>query len=300
MIEGFVAQLAHRLLRSWEPNAISAAGAGDTYAENKPMSSDLTNDDGPGFLEEIQEPYEPLRKELRKYLEKSRWGYFIRHPFCNDMIHDLDYCSHIHQRIDRWTAQADECFENQDWEGYLGNIDINSQPEWFDKDKELFSDEQYWRLLGRVYGCQKFTHDRRDLFDELFRSERPGRENLMDAEEREIFARLPDEFVVYRGYSEDVWLGYTDGIAWTLDRRHAVWYANWNRELENVRVITGRVRKADIWAYLEGGDILLPPENVFTTQNRRAWSEKARAAFTDFIKKPFDIEAWLRKANSSK
>lgn len=264
------------------------------------MSEDfLTDEDGPGFYEEIQEPYEPLRQELYRYLEKSRWGHFIRHPFCNDLIQNLDYCSRIHEQIDERAAVADKCFEDQDWEGYLGCIDVSLQPEWFDKDKDLFSDEQYWRLLGGVYQYQRCTHNRRDLFDELFRSERPSREHLMNEEERAIFARLPDEFVVYRGYSDDDWDGYADGIAWTLDRRYAVWYANWNREDENVRVIRAKVRKADVWAYFDDGDILLPPEMVFATQNRRAWNEKARAAWSDFIKKPFDIETWLKTANGA-
>ncbi len=265
------------------------------------MSEDfLTDEDGPGFIEEIELPYEPLRRELHKYLVETRVGTFIRHPFCNNTVLDLDYCSRIHEQIDERAAQADECFENQDWEGYLGCIEVSLQPEWFDKDKDLFSDEQYWRLLGVAYCNQtRTTHNRRDLFDKLFRSERPGREHLMDEEERAIFARLPGEFVVYRGYADDDWNGYADGIAWTLDRRHAVWFANRHREEENVRVIRAKVRKEDVWAYFDDGDILLPPEKVFATQDRRAWNEKARAGWSDFIKKPFDIEAWLKTANSA-
>lgn len=264
------------------------------------MSDNVFNDeDGPGFIEEIQETHEPLRRELHKYLDETPVGTFIRHPFCNNMVLDLEYCSRIHQQIDERAARADKCFENQGWEGYLACVEVSLQPEWFDRDKDLFPDEQYWRVLGGVYQTQKFNHTRRDLFDELFRSERPGREYLMDEEEREIFVRLPEEFVVYRGYSDDDWEGYADGIAWTLDRRQAVWYANWNREDENVRVIWAKVRKADVWAYFRGGDILLPPEKVFATQDRHAWSEKARAAWSDFIKKPFDIETWLKTANGA-
>lgn len=291
--------MARRLRWRRKPAAILEAG--NPYAENITMSSDLTNgdDNDPAFYEEIHEPYEPLREDLHRYLEETPHGTFIRHPFGNHMIDDLDYCSRIHTWIDERAARADECFENQDWEGYLGCVDVSLQTEWFYKDKELFSDEQYWRLLGAVYQNQKFTHYSRDLFDELFRAERPGRENLMDEEERAVFARLPDEFVVYRGYSGDEWEAVPDGIAWTLDRREAVWYANWDREAENVRVIRAKVRKADVWAYLPSCGVLLPPEKVFATLDRRARNEKARAAWSDFIKKPFDIEAWLRKANGA-
>jgi len=176
---------------------------------------------------------------------------------------------------------------------------VSLQPEWFDKDKDLFSDEQYWMLLGVAYCNQRCTHNRRDLFDELFRSKRPGREHLMNEEQRAIFARLPEEFVVYRGYSDDDWDGYADGIAWILDRHHAVWFANRHRGAKNVRVIRAKVRKEDVWAYFGDGDILLPPEKTFERRDRAAWSEKARTAWSNFIKKPFDVEAWLKTANGA-
>jgi hypothetical protein len=209
---------------------------------------------------ELRERYEPLRPELRPYLQKARFGYFIRHPFCNESILDLDRCALIHQTIDERMSRADRCFEGHDYEGYLNCIEIYSQPEWLAKDADLLSDDRYWPIMRRVYHAQKYTHGYRDLFDRLFRADRPGRENLMKPEERETLAHLPDEVVVYRGYSDDDYEGYAEGISWTLDRRAAIWFANWNRDADYPRVITGKVRKEDIWAFFDGGDLLLPPE----------------------------------------
>ena len=254
------------------------------------MSDDLEE------LNEIYSKHEPLRPELQPYLEKTKYGWFIRHPFCNEPVHDLERCALIHEMIDERTAKADACFENQDWEGYIGCIEIYSQLDWLVKDAYLLPDDRYWSLLGRIYGAQKFTHYSRDVIDTLFRADRPGRENLMDSDERDVLARVPNVVTVYRGYTDDDWEGFADGIAWTLDRRHAVWYANWNRKSENPRVITGKVRKEDLWAYCDGGELLLPPEKVFDKRDRRAWYDKARAAWSDYIKKPFDVEAYIRKA----
>lgn len=241
---------------------------------------------------------EPLRAELRPYLAKTRIGWFIRHPFANEMIPDMNRCAWLHQMIDERTAKADSCFEAQDWEGYINCIEIYSQPEWLAKDAHLLPDDRYWPLLRQVHGAQRSTHKRRELFDDLFRADRPGRENLMEPDERALLARLPDVLTVYRGYADDDDNddeGFEDGIAWTLDRRAAVWYANRFCASDNPRLVIGRIRKADIWAFCRNGDLLLPPEMVFIRRDRRVWSNKARTNWNAYITKPFDVEAYIRK-----
>ena len=222
---------------------------------------------------------EPLRDDLRPYLEETNLGLFIRHPFCNSPVLDLDRCFVIHDQIDRRAAKADACFEAHDYEGYLDCVERSMQPEWFAKDAEQYTDPQYWRLLRGTYMGQRFTHHNRDLFDELFRAERPGKEHLMTGEERGVLAELPDVLTVYRGFGDD---DYTDGFAWTLHRPAAIWYAHWDRQADWPRVLVGKVRKQDVWAYLSGGDVLLPPEAVRRpkvkdvsgiTQARVAWDE---------------------------
>jgi len=240
-------------------------------------------------INDLLERYEPLRQDLYPYLQETEYCYFIRHPFANEAIADPERCALLHAMIDERTAKADACFEAQDWEGYINCIEVYSQAEWLAKDADLLPNDRYWSLLGRIYWCQKYTHYNRELFDDLFRADRPGREHVMTPEEREVLAKLPDVLTVYRGYSDDNDEGYAEGIAWTLDRRGAVWYANWVRQHENPRVITGKVRKEDAWAYGGGGDMLLPPEAVFDKRDRKARNEKARQAWSGFIKTPFDV-----------
>lgn len=246
-------------------------------------------------INELRERHEPLREELHRYLEETRFGYFIRHPFCNDMIPDLDHCALIHDTIDSRAAKADACFEAHDYEGYIDCIEIYSQAEWFAKDADLLPDDRYWPMLSGIYQAQKYTHYSRDLFDRLFRSNRPGRKNIMTPEQREILAKLPDVLKVFRGYSDDDDEGYAEGISWTLDRRVAVWHANRNHEHDYPRVITGKVRKEHIWAYFDEGDLLLPPEAVSDKSDRAAWSDKARQGWGQFIKRPFEITKLFAK-----
>ena len=56
------------------------------------------------------------------------------------------------------------------------------------------------------------------------------------------------------------------------------------------------VRKADVWAYFHGGDILLPPEMVYARRDRRAWCKKARVSWVEYVKPPFSFEKFPGKA----
>jgi hypothetical protein len=235
---------------------------------------------------------EPLRKDLRPYLQDGGpFRHLISHPFCIQPISDLNRCTLIHEQIDRRAAEADACFEAQDWEGYINVVEYQHQPAWFSKDAYLLPDDRYWHLLSQIYQTQKHTIHDRGLFDELFRSDRPGREHLMTPEEQAVLARLPKRLRVYRGYSGEEM--YADGIAWTLDRRQAVWYANWHREDDNPTVASGTVAKADIWAYIDGGDILLPSEAVKNRRDVAAFDDTARVAWRDFLTPAFDITPML-------
>ena len=250
--------------------------------DSKGLSNPQHDDDS------IYERHEPLRQELHEYLDKTPCGLFIRHPFCNDSIRDINRCAAIHARIDRQTAKANACFEAGDYEGYLRCVDLTFRPDFLKKDAWLFSDAQYWRLLRTTYDDQKHTACHREVFETLFADERPSREHLMTAEERKALARLPDVFTVYRGFGDEE---YADGIAWTLHRPAALWYAHRDFGYPAIRV--ARIRKADVYAYLEGGDILLPPYDVIDCwQDDVSHVKKARAAWDEFVPE-FDLDAYL-------
>lgn len=254
----------------------------------------MNTDDPDGFLE-LSARLEPLRPELHQYLDRRENAIWIRHPFCNMRI-DINHCAWVHSIIDEQTAEADACFEAQDWEGYINCIEKYSQAEWLDKYAHLLPDDRYWALLGRIYENQRCPWHNWYLYHGLFRADRPGRENLMTLEEQSILARLPDRLTVYRGYTDDdEEKGYADGIAWTLHRPTAIWFANRHREAMDPRLITGNVRKHDVWAYMGDGDLLLPPEAVYKRRDKYAWEPKARGAWYEYIKKPFDVSPLLRE-----
>ena len=167
-----------------------------------------------------------------------------------------------------------------------------SKDQWLEKDAEFLPDDLYWSLLGVVYQRQRVTLQDRELFERLFRSDRPGRVLLMDEAERAILKRLPKRLRVYRGYSdEDL---YADGVAWTLDERQARWYANLQRTDDDPMLASGMIYKDRVWAYLEGGDILLPSEAVKMRRDVAAFDEGARRPWNEVVNPDFDVTPLLR------
>ena len=244
-------------------------------------------------IHELHERYEPLRAELHECLKETRFGYFIQHRFCNMPVPDLERCALIHHTIDERIAEADACFEVGDWAGWIRSHEIYSQPEWFAKDAHAIPDDQYWGLLAEIHQQQKYTYYYRDIFDECFRSRRPGRENLMEPGERALLARLPEQLTVYRGFWDEE--GFEDGNAWTLDRRAAVWYANWcwKNEHEPAAIAQGMVTREDIVAFWNNDTVIVPRGTVKPLKFRRARCKKARVRWNEYVAPPFDIEAFL-------
>jgi hypothetical protein len=86
----------------------------------------------------------------------------------------------------------------------------------------------------------------------------------MDAVQRKAFAALPDPVTVYRGFS-----GHRRGhrgLAWTVDRTKAEWFARRFCFADNDTpcVASGRVRKNEVFAYFGGGEqeIIVHPDKV--------------------------------------
>src|SRR5262249_37328900 len=116
----------------------------------------------------------------------------------------------------------------------------------------------YWKLLGALYTQSEGTYKNRGLWLTLFGREEYGfghemlalrHDHLMTASERKTLSKLPDRFTVYRGYTH----GRRTGIAWTIDRAKAEWFANRFACLDTKPgvVITGECRKKDVIAYFD-------------------------------------------------
>lgn len=238
-----------------------------------------------------------LRKDLRQFLRQTEYGFYLHHPFYNGPLSVSQNLDELHHLIDERTAAGGEPWMHDDWDEALGRIHIHSQLEYFAAIAKFVPDARYWDVLSRVFQMQDILHPDVELLDRMFRSDRPGRENLMTECEQDVFKRLPGMLTVYRGYDGDrYWEGAADGLSWTLDHRVAVWFGNWCRDSESPSVVTGRIRKSHVWAYLHGGDLILPPEKVTRRKVTSAFSEEARrVCMSEFSTPAFNVENIIAK-----
>jgi hypothetical protein len=96
-------------------------------------------------------------------------------------------------------------------------------PERFEILSELLDDVGYWRWLASLWIYHDTVHDHLATWRRLFLSDRPRREELMAAHERELLARLPSSVEVFRGFNHR---GAEQGIAWTPQRDFAEAFAH--------------------------------------------------------------------------
>lgn len=133
-------------------------------------------------------------------------------------------------------------------------------------------DETYWSLLADVWQHQEQVGVCHEIFTDLFLSDRPQREKLMEDDERAALAQLPEQVTIYRGVTGDE----DEGFSWTTDKRIAEWFASraattYTFAKNNPLVMTGTVNRKDIVAYLlEEKEVIVFPEYVYSTTSEPA------------------------------
>lgn len=127
----------------------------------------------------------------------------------------------------------------------------------FERFAKRLNDSDYWNTLREVWEMSENIWQNRALWIRMLRSERPNRDSFMTDEEQRFLKSKPAKFVVYRGRSCK---HRGSGVSWTLSREKAEWFAA--RYGLPGRVLIRRVRKSEVFAYLDGRQeqeiILLP------------------------------------------
>jgi hypothetical protein len=120
------------------------------------------------------------------------------------------------------------------------------------------SDRDYWECFRFVFvGIENIQ---KSFWSMMMGSPRPGKDKwLMDKEDRDYLASLPDEVTIYRGCS----VNKANGFSWTTDPKLAELFANrFNFKSDffdkDCCIVTGTIAKADIFAViLERDEITL-------------------------------------------
>lgn len=213
-------------------------------------------------LASILHRQEDLLPELQRYLEQEpKLGLILRHPLVYSVPHTAQLNAFVNWQFLHRKKKIQEARANRQWGRILALHERPYRPEALRQLAPELDDLDYWSFVGEIWRDTENSWQCRNVWIQLFKTQRAGRENMMDAEERQILAALPDSLTVWRGISRQE---HAQGFSWTLSRSRAHWFACRFRA-RNAEVLEGRIAKKDVLAYFKGrgeDEILALPEHV--------------------------------------
>ncbi len=237
------------------------------------LASGLSDSEGKSdrpLSSEGREMVERQTAVLRSNLSDPKFFLPARGMSAKEAI-DFTQQPHVPELPAGFEFQATQFLLAQDFFGYLLLFDSHLRLVPFLALQSRLNDTDYWRTLADIWTSSEWSADLRELWDWLFFQNRDTSEALamMGESERQRWDDLPPEFTIYRGQQRK-----TDpvGLAWTLSRNRAEWFAS----RERVRfaagwtkgpgvVLVGKVSKRDALAYLDHRgeqEVLVPADKV--------------------------------------
>lgn len=220
----------------------------------------------PGILDlkaQAENPADLLPILAASVVELDSGMTFIKHPFVNDLYFGPAMHARYNAQFEYKREATAKAKAERRWHSY---VFLTERPWRFERLIEIadeMTDEEFWTLVSDVWQDSENIRENQEDWDELLRSERPGRAAMMTDEERSELEALPSIVTVYQGHTAE----RDDGWSWTTRRETAEWFARRFASFEDdvAMVTTGRIRKEDVLAYLLGRgefEILVDPEAV--------------------------------------
>ena len=194
--------------------------------------------------------YEDLDPELQDYVnETETFGMGIRHPLVYSIMHFPQMNARANKQLASKKAALVEAEAEGDWHSYVYLHERPYRIMGFEAVAHRMTDAYYWELLGSIWCDSENIEQNPRLWENLLRSERPEREQIMQPQERETLRDLPASIPVYQGHTTR----RHDGWSWTTNFDKAVWFARRFANIENsFPVVTaGKVKKSSVIAYFD-------------------------------------------------
>lgn len=232
-------------------------------------------------IAEIWGRKEELHPDLKPYLgEVEGLGVCLRHPLVYSMLHHEMMNAMVNKQYAHKKQYIEDCLAKKDYSGIIWMHERPYRWEVLMQYADKMSDKELWHLFGSIWSDTENQWQYRKSIQDLINCGRPGRENMMDEEERQFLAELPDEVCVFRGHQHV----NKNGYSWTLCYWRAKWFGR--RLLTNGRtygVVAGTVKKSDIIAVLLGRgemEIAVEPNKVY---DKKAMPIKRPAYFQQVL-----------------
>ncbi|OWM01252.1 hypothetical protein B7435_16965 [Mycolicibacterium peregrinum] len=215
-------------------------------------------------LTELLTRVEELDSELEQFLTDSPVGPVVKHPLVFSIPHVPHFNALANARLREKQKACAHALETHNWSRFIYLHERPYRPHAFAAISTELTDESYWEHLSSIWTDAENIVQDHTLWTSLLKE--PGRLStrhlMMNDEERKRLDQLPDEVTVYRGVNHGA---HDHGMSWTADPAVAHRFALRFGGHGQPQVLTGRVRKSDVIAYLHGrneDEILLDPEAV--------------------------------------
>jgi len=188
---------------------------------------------------------------------------FIKHPFVNELYFGPALHARYNAQFEYKQKATAKARADRQWHAV---VFITERPWRFERLLDIadeMTDAEFWELVSDVWQDSENIRENQDQWDDLLRTDRPGREHMMTDVERAALDRLPDRIAVYQGHTDE----RDDGWSWTTDEATARFFARRFADFESATGIVTEavVNKSDVTAYLMGRsefEILIDPELV--------------------------------------
>jgi len=203
---------------------------------------------------------EPLHPDLARCIRHSpipvlsHW--LIHQPFYTPFQNKWINAAYVHKM-----ARYAEFLAAKEWPRLMFLVERPYRFDAFRKHMDQMSDAEYWENLGWVYRDSENIQES-PFIPALLRSSRAGREHLMDEDSAKVFADLPDEITVYKGFKADY--HWSEDFSFSLSKSTAEWFAH-RFNPKGPRLLVATVSKADVIGYMDQrgeSEILADPERV--------------------------------------
>ena len=222
---------------------------------------------GPEQIKALQEMYAPeeLHPDLVPYLNAhDRIGQVLQHPLVYNVPHHTAMNRMVNRQYVEKLRIRDRARDIGDWSQYIW---IHERPYRFDAFSEIneeLDDVSYWQLLASIWTDSENIVQNYADWTALWSSDRPQRENTMDADDQEALQALPEILTIYRGYGHQ---NAVNGLSWTLDKTRGEWFARRYSAMDGRKphLARGTVEKRHVLAHFNGrneSEIVVIPENV--------------------------------------
>jgi hypothetical protein len=176
-------------------------------------------------------------------------GMWISHHLIHGFFTDAERANKLYREK---KADLAEAVAKKNWEAYIW---IHEKPYRVGaltraRRKGLVG-KNYWKLVGAVWRDSENIHQNLRTWRRIWSAADLDRNAVMDKEDQEAFANLPDKLTIYRGTPYP----RPPGMSWTLDREKAAWFANRFYLANGAYLLTGTIQKDDAKAvFLSDGE----------------------------------------------